>query len=350
MSEIRKPILDVLNGRKPSRVPFWLMRQAGRYLPEYRQLRSEAGSFLNLVYNPKLAAEVTVQPLRRFGMDGAILFSDILIVPHALGQSLAFETGEGPRLDPVTSDENLSKLDISKVEAHTSPIFETVQTVRSQLSSEGFHETTLIGFCGSPWTVACYMVEGKGSKDFASVRKIANDNPAFFQKLIDIVVEASCVYLSGQIRAGAEVIQLFDSWSGLLNEQEFQRWVIEPTIKIAAYLKKNHAGIPVIGFPRGAGKLAMTYVEQTGVNCVGLDQMADLEWAAKNLQEIVPLQGSLDPESLLAGGAKMEEDMKIIRDRIGAAPMIFNLGHGVIKETPIEHIEALRDIVRGWNL
>ena len=350
MNKIRKPILEVLNGGKPAKVPFWLMRQAGRYLPEYRALRSEAGSFLNLVYNPKLAAEVTVQPLRRFGMDAAILFSDILIVPHALGQSLAFETGEGPRLDPITNENDLSKLDLARVENHSAPIFETVQKVRSQLSSEGFHETALIGFCGSPWTVACYMVEGKGSKDFSSVRKLASEQPKFFQRLIDIVVEASCVYLSGQIKAGAEVIQLFDSWSGLLNEEEFTRWVIEPTCEITKYLKENHANTPVIGFPRGSGKLAKDYAVKTGVDCVGLDQTMDLQWVCKNLQTDLPVQGNLDPEILLAGGEKMETQMRIIRDSIGAGPMIFNLGHGVIKETPIEPIEALRDIVRGWSV
>lgn len=350
MPENRKPILDILNGRRAERVPFWLMRQAGRYLPEYRALRSEAGSFLNLVYDPDKAAEVTVQPLRRFGMDAAILFSDILVVPDALGQSVRFETGEGPRLDPLETEKDLLKLDPGKTDKIYNSVFETVSKTRDLMKAEKFHETALIGFCGSPWTVACYMVEGRGSKDFEKARHKAYADDPFFQKLIDILVESSCAYLSGQIKAGADVIQLFDSWSGLLDADGFERWVIEPTKKIRAYLKKHHPDIPVIGFPRGAGTMSIFYAQKTGVNCVGLDPSISPEWAKENLQKIVSVQGNLDPVRLLCGGKGMEETMQKIYAEIDSSRWIFNLGHGVIKETDIDSIHRLTEIVRCWKI
>lgn len=350
MSKFRKPILEVLNGEVPERVPFWLMRQAGRYLPEYRELRQTAGGFLNLVYDPEKAAEITIQPLRRFGMDAAILFSDILVVPHALGQDVTFEAGEGPRLDPITSEKDFSKLDLGKIEKACKPVYDTVGRTRQKLAEEKFDETTLIGFCGSPWTVICYMVEGRGSKDFESARRWALRDPASFQKLVDIVTEASCLYLAGQIRAGAEVIQLFESWAGLLDAEEFKRWVIAPTKKIRAYLKQNFPDIPVIGFPRGAGALMLGYVRETGVDCLGLDQMTDPLWASQNLQTLLPVQGNLDNVRLLAGGAALEEGLEKIHTAFGGRPWIFNLGHGVIKETEIAHVEKLRDIVKGWRV
>lgn len=350
MKEIRKPILDVLNGRKAERVPFWLMRQAGRYLPEYRALRSEAGSFLDLVYDPEKAAEVTVQPLRRFGMDAAILFSDILVVPDALGQSVRFETGEGPRLDPLETEKDLLKLDPDKTGKVYSRVFETVEKTCTLMKSENFDQTALIGFCGSPWTVACYMVEGKGSKDFEKARHKAYEDDGFFEKLIDLLVESSCAYLSGQIKAGAEVIQLFDSWSGLLDANGFEQWVIEPTRKIRAFLKIHHPDIPVIGFPRGAGTMLLAYAQKTGVNCVGLDPSVSPVWAKENLQKILPVQGNLDPVRLLCGGMTMEDAMKDIYSEIDKSCWIFNLGHGVIKETDIDSIHQLAKIVRSWKI
>lgn len=349
MTEKRKPIIDVLQRRTPERVPFWLMRQAGRYLPEYRALRSEAGSFLNLVYDSEKAAEVTVQPLRRFGMDAAILFSDILIVPHALGQHVTFEAGEGPRLEALSSIEDLAKLEIARVESASQPVFETVARTRALMAQEGFDETALIGFCGSPWTVICYMVEGRGSRDFEAARLWALRDPDGFQKLVDLVTEASCVYLAGQIRAGAEVIQLFESWANILDAEQFRRWIIEPTRKIRDYLRKHFPHIPVIGFPRGAGTLALDYARETMIDAIGLDQMMDPKWAAENLQTLLPVQGNLDPARLLAGAAALEDALENIRSAYGHGSFILNLGHGVIKETPVAHIEKLRDIVRGWN-
>jgi uroporphyrinogen decarboxylase len=349
MSKNRKPILEVLNGKVPERVPFWLMRQAGRYLPEYRDLRKTAGGFLDLVYDSEKAAEVTVQPIRRFGMDAAILFSDILVIPHALGQSVTFGAGEGPKLDRLMSENDFAKLDLSRVEEHCQPVFETVSRVRDKLCQEKFDETALIGFCGSPWTVICYMIEGQGSKDFEAARRWALHDPESFQKLVDIVTEASCIYLTGQIRAGAEAIQLFDSWSGLLDAGEFHKWVIAPTKKIRKYLKDNFPDIRIIGFPRGAGVLSTDYVKDTGVDCIGLDQTISPGWAVKNLQTLLPVQGNLDPIRLLCGGAALEEGLETIYKAFSGRPWIFNLGHGVIKETDISHIEKLRDITRGWK-
>ncbi len=348
MNEIRKPILDVLNKRVPERVPFWLMRQAGRYLPEYRELRNQAGSFLNLVYDPEKASEVTMQPIRRFGMDGAILFSDILVVPDALGQKVVFEAGEGPKLEALTSEADFRELDLDRIERHLAPVFETIQRTREKLRSENFGSTALIGFCGSPWTVACYMVEGSGSRDFAKTKNWARENPESFQKLINIVTAASCLYLTQQINAGVEAVQLFESHSGLLEGEEFERWIIAPTHKIGEYLKDFHADIPVIGFPRLAGMNVLDYALETLVDCVGLDQNADLAWAAKELSSHVALQGNLDPELLLAGGPALDAGLEKIYAALKGKPFILNLGHGVIKETPVEHVQRLANVVRGW--
>ncbi len=325
------------------------MRQAGRYLPEYRELRKTAGGFLDLVYDPAKAAEVTVQPLRRFGMDAAILFSDILVVPQALGQTVTFEAGEGPKLSAIRSESDFAKLDLNLIEKICSPVYETVERARAMMKAEGFDETTLIGFCGSPWTVICYMIEGGGSRDFESARHWALHNPESFQKLVDIVTEASCRYLAGQIKAGAEAIQLFDSWSGVLDAEEFKRWVIAPTKKIREYLKKNFPHIPVIGFPRGAGIMSVAYAKETGVDCLGLDQSLDPEWASQNIQTILPVQGNLDPVRLLTGGKALAEGLEKIGNAFTGRPFIFNLGHGVIKETDINNIAMLRDIVRSWT-
>jgi uroporphyrinogen decarboxylase len=348
MTKNRKPILDVLQRNQPERVPFWLMRQAGRYLPEYRALRANAGGFLDLVYAPEKAAEVTIQPLRRFGMDAAILFSDILIVPHALGQSLRFEAGEGPVLEPVCGEADLKRLSFKNFDLQCTPVYETVSRVSSMLSEEGFHETALIGFCGSPWTVICYMVEGRGSRDFEKARHWALSDPASFEKLIDIVTQASILYLTSQVKAGAEVIQLFESWGGLLDQDQFQRWVIEPTRRIVKHLKSDFPELPVIGFPRGAGTLIKDYAAKTGIDAVGLDHTVDLNWAAQNID--IPVQGNLDPVRLLAGGESLSQGMENIYGALKAKPFIFNLGHGVIKETSIENVQSLSSIVKGWTV
>lgn len=344
-----KPVLDVLERRTPSRVPFWLMRQAGRYLPEYRDIRSYTSGFWGLVYDPVKAAEVTIQPIRRFGMDAAILFSDILVVPHALGQKVEFLAGEGPKLDPIYNVDDLARLDLSLVKKHASPVYETVSRVRAMLAEEGFHETTLIGFCGSPWTVACYMVEGGGSRDFERPRRWALTDPEGFQKLIDIVMDASIEYLSGQIDAGAEAIQLFDSWAGILDPDQFSKWVIAPTKRIVSAMKEKYPHIPIIGFPRGAGTLSLAYAKETGVDCIGLDYTIDPVWAAENLCSLLTVQGNLDPARLLAGGAALEDGMAAIYGSFAGKNFIFNLGHGVIKETDIAHVEQLTKIVRSWK-
>ncbi len=350
MSEKTKPILDVLQRKKPKRVPFWLMRQAGRYLPEYRELRAKAGGFLELVYNPDFASEITMQPIRRFGMDGAILFSDILVIPQALGQKLWFETGEGPRLEALESENDLKYLDLDGIDKTLSPIYETIKLVRQKLSDENFHETTLIGFCGSPWTVACYMVQGHGGNNFDKAIAWSKEHPESFGKLINIVTAASCLYLSGQINAGVEAVQLFESHAGLLEGAEFEKWVIEPTHKIGEYLKDFHTDIPVIGFPRNAGTAALDYALETHVDCLGLDYDADLAWAAKEITPHMAIQGNLDPQLLLEGGKSMEDALEKIRVTLEGKPFIFNLGHGVIKETPVEHVEQLTKIVRGWSV
>jgi uroporphyrinogen decarboxylase len=349
MNEIRKPLLDVLQRKKPARVPFWLMRQAGRYLPEYRALRADTPSFLDLCYNPEKASEVTLQPIRRFGMDGAILFSDILVIPDALGQKVVFEAGEGPKLQALTSAMDFADLDLDRVIKHLAPVFETVKLTRAKLAAEKFDQTALIGFCGSPWTVACYMVQGHGGSNFEKATSWAKENPDSFQKLINILTAASCLYLSAQIEAGVEAVQLFESHAGLLQDDQFEKWIIEPTHKIGEYLKDFHADIPVIGFPRQAGKAALEYAQETLIDCLGLDYDADLDWAAKEITPYLPVQGNLDPALLLAGGQAMIDGLEKIRLTLNGKPFIFNLGHGVIKETPPEHVEQLTRIVRGWT-
>lgn len=350
MSETSKPLLDVLQRRKPARVPFWLMRQAGRYLPEYRALRSTTPSFLELCYSPEKASEVTMQPIRRFGMDGAILFSDILVIPDALGQKVWFEAGEGPKLQALETAIDLKELDLDRVVKHLSPVFETIKLTRGKLSSEGFDQTALIGFCGSPWTVACYMVQGHGHSNFEKAVAWAKEHPDSFQQLMNILTAASCLYLSAQIEAGVEAVQLFESHAGLLEGEAFEKWIIEPTHKIGEYLKDFHAGIPVIGFPRNGRRQTLDYALETLIDCVGLDYDVDLAWAANEIAPHLPVQGNLDPALLLAGGTAMEEALEKIRVTLQGKPFIFNLGHGVIKETPPEHVEQLTRIVRGWSV
>jgi uroporphyrinogen decarboxylase len=323
-------------------VPMWMMRQAGRYLPEYRQLRQDKGSFLDLVYDSDAAAEITLQPLKRFpGLDAAILFSDILIIPFAIGQNLTFVTGEGPRLTPTLIASDLD--DLTAYTARLDPIYETVRKVKAALQPG----KTLIGFSGSPWTVATYMVAGQGSRDQAEARRLAYADQGRFSAIIGRIEEITLEYLSGQVEAGADVLQLFDSWAGSLAPAQFEQWVIAPTSRLIAALKKRHPRVPVIGFPKGAGGKLQAYARETGVNALGLDETVDPLWAAKELPAKLPLQGNLDPLALLAGGAAQESAVKRILDAFADRPHIFNLGHGILPDTPIAHVEQLIDQVKG---
>jgi len=328
-----------------SRPPFWLMRQAGRYLPEYREVRKSAKNFLDFCYSPDLAVEVTLQPLRRFKPDAAILFSDILVIPDALGQKVEFIEGRGPVLDPVRSEDDLKILNCDGVIEHLSPVFETVSRLSRQLDNS----TALIGFAGAPWTVAVYMVEGHGGTECGIARKWAYENPEGFSRLIDILIKSTSDYLIRQIEHGAEVIQLFDSWAGVLSETQFRQWVIEPNRKIVANIRKKYPHIPVIGFPRNAGHLYQDFVKQTGVNGVSLDHGVGIDWAVDNLQPFCTLQGNLDNHALLAGGAALHGELEKIMHGFTKGPFIFNLGHGVMQFTPVEHVEYVAEFVHNWN-
>jgi uroporphyrinogen decarboxylase len=321
------------------------MRQAGRYLPEYREVRSQAPNFLDFCYTPDLAVEATLQPLRRYQPDAAILFCDILVIPDALGQQVAFVEGEGPVLEPVRSVVDLDDFDVERIDDHLAPVFETVKRLTREIPAE----TALIGFAGSPWTVAVYMVEGRGGTDGSVIRKWAGDAPEEFSRLIDILVDATSRYLSRQVEHGAEILQLFDSWSGILNQEEFDRWVIEPTREIVARLNHAFPDIPVIGFPRNSGPFYEDYVKQTGVSGVSMDQTVDLAWAAKILQPCCTVQGNLDNEILLAGGEALDRDVTRILETLSPGPFIFNLGHGVLPPTPPEHVGRVAELVRGWR-
>lgn len=337
------PLLDTLQGANLASRPIWLMRQAGRYLPEYRELRAERGGFLALVYDTDAAAEVTVQPVRRFGFDGAILFSDILIVPYAMGQDLQFLAGEGPHLCPKLVDAALNSL--TAVPERLAPIYETVAKVKAQLGPE----TTLLGFAGSPWTVATYMVAGEGSRDHHDTRAMAYRDPQAFQAIIDAITDVTIEYLSGQVEAGAEGLQLFDSWAGSLAPAQFERWVIAPNAKIAAEMQRRYPHVPVIGFPKGAGEKLAAYARETGVNAVGVDETIDPLWAARELPAGMPVQGNLDPLLLLSGGAELEAHTIRVLEAFADRPHVFNLGHGIGQFTPIEHVVQLLKIVRGWS-
>jgi uroporphyrinogen decarboxylase len=335
-------ILRVLSGERCWPPPMWLMRQAGRYLPEYRAVREKAGSFLDLCFNPELAAEVTLQPIRRFGFDAAILFSDILVVPHALGQQVSFAAGEGPRLAPVIGRDGLrivaAKIDLEALR----PVFEAIRIVRDKLS----REVALLGFCGAPWTVATYMVAGCGTPDQAPARLFAYRDPEAFAKLIDILVEASVDYLAVQLEAGVDAVQLFDTWAGVLGPDEFARWCLAPARRIVAGLRQRIPSAKIIGFPRGAGTLLKAYVESVDVDAVGLDWMIDRGFARDEIQHRRPVQGNLDPLALLAGGAALDRGTDAILELLGGGPLIFNLGHGILPETPIAHVERMIARVR----
>lgn len=335
------PLLETLKGTKQDRAPVWLMRQAGRYLPEYRALRAEKGGFLALVYDSEAAAEITLQPIRRFGFDGAILFSDILIVPHAMGQGLEFLAGEGPKLSPTLLNASLD--DFQQDFTRFDPIYETVRLTRAELSGD----VTMLGFAGSPWTVATYMIAGEGSKDQSAARLLAYRDPTRLKVILDAIVALSVTYLRGQIDAGAEAVQLFDSWAGSLAPDEFERWVIAPNAAIVTALKETHPDTPVIGFPKGAGEKLPSYARETGVDAVGLDETLDPTWADANLPSGMPVQGNFDPLLIEAGGDRLEDRARTILDSFADRPHVFNLGHGIGQHTPIEHVERLLQVVRG---
>ena len=341
-----KPLLRALGGEAVWPPPIWLMRQAGRYLPEYRAVRAGVKDFVALCTTPELAAEVTMQPIRRYRFDAAILFSDILMLPWALGHGLAFKEGEGPVLPALRDEAGVAALDPSRVADRIAPIMLTVRLVRAGLAAEGFDATTLIGFAGAPFTIACYMVEGGGSKDFAKVRSMAYGQPALFKRLIDVLTDASIEYLSAQVTAGAEALMLFDSWAGVLSAPLFRTHCVAPATRIVAALKDRHPEVPVIGFPRLAGVMIGDYAA-TGVDGVGVDTGSDIGVAAAMLPARMAVQGNLDPLAVVAGGAAMAEAVAPILSSMRGRPYIFNLGHGIVPQTPPDHVAALLETVRG---
>ena len=336
-----RKMLRVMNGETLEVPPIWLMRQAGRYLPEYRETRKTAGSFLDLCYTPEFAIEVTLQPIRRFGFDASILFSDILVIPDALGQKVDFVEGRGPVLEPVDVA-GISNLSKDRVLDHLRPVFETVKGLRSQLPDE----TTLIGFCGAPWTVATYMIAGHGTTDQAPARLFALEQPQAFQDLIDLLVEASSQYLIEQIKSGADTVQIFDSWAGTLGGDQFEKWCIAPVRAIVDNVRAEFPDLKIIGFPKGSGLLYNSYREKTGVDVIGLDWAVPMS-QAKELQKKGPVQGLLDPLRLIAGGSALDDGIDEIMETLGKGPLIFNLGHGITPQTPIAHVERLIEKVRG---
>lgn len=340
-------LVRALKGEITERIPFWFMRQAGRYLPEYKALRATTRGFLDLCFTPEKAAEVTLQPIRRFGMDGAILFSDILVIPFALGAEVRFAEGEGPIVEQTITKERISQLRIGDTEKKLAPVMETVRRVRAELPKE----KTLIGFCGSPWTVACYMLQGKRpDKKFANAVAFASAEPALMQTLIDMLVESSIIYLKAQLEAGANAIQLFDSWAGLLDGKSFDRWVIAPSEKIRAALRAEYPHIPVIGFAKGAGKNLRRYAALTGVDCIGVDQDTDMGWAiGERASPRQAVQGNLDPDLVATDRQASLAQLERLLQKFGATPCVANLGHGFIPQTPIENVEALCDRLKNFR-
>jgi len=338
-----KSLLVVLAGRRQAIPPVWMMRQAGRYLPEYRAVREKAGGFLTLCFDPDLAAEVSLQPVRRFGFDAAILFSDILVVPLALGRKVWFVEGEGPRLEPLTDAKALLSVRGEADANVLAPIYETVRRVKAALDAE----TALIGFCGAPWTVATYMIAGQGTADQAPAKNLAAREPQAFQYVIDCLVDASVDYLVKQLEAGADVVQIFDTWAGSLPVEDFERWCVQPTKRMVAKLRAKKPGARVIGFPRGAGRNIPRYVDETGVNAVSLESGIDRSFARDQIQSRVPVQGNVDPLALLEGGAALDREVDAVLEAFGAGPLIFNLGHGILPQTPIAHVERMLKRVRG---
>ncbi len=338
-----KPIIEVLAGRRQRIPPVWLMRQAGRYLPEYWEVRRRVESFLDLCFTPRLAAEVTLQPIRRFGFDAAIVFSDILVVPHALGRPVSYEIGRSPQLDPVSDAAAVASLSQELDQNVLAPVYETVKQVKAQLPES----VALLGFCGGPWTVATYMIAGRGTADQAPAREFAYRQPQEFGRLIDLLVEASVAYLARQFEAGVDAVQIFDTWAGVLSPDEFRRWCIAPTKRLVTELRRRVAHAKLIGFPRGAGASLVPYLKEVAVDAVGLDWMIDPEFAREEVQRRVPVQGNLDPIVLLAGGAALDRAVDTVLETFGGGPFIFNLGHGILPKTPIAHVEQMLRRVRG---
>ena len=336
----KRIVVDVLKGGTAFPPPIWMMRQAGRYLPEYRETRRQAGSFLDLCYNPDLAVEVTLQPIRRFGFDASILFSDILVVPHALGRDLQFEEGRGPLMTPIAPEE-IARLDGERFHVNLAPVYETVRRLRAELPGA----TTLLGFCGAPWTVATYMIAGHGTPDQAPARLFGYRHPEAMRALLDTLARHSADYLIRQIEAGADAVQIFDSWSGVLDEACFHDYCVRPVAQIVSQVRAAHPDTPIIGFPKGAGALYDGYRAATGVDALGLDWSVPLSQAAR-LQSEGGVQGNLDPLRLVAGGRALEEGIDAILDALGGGPLVFNLGHGITPEAPVEHVEAMVARVR----
>jgi uroporphyrinogen decarboxylase len=336
-----KSLLETLKGNRQDRPPIWIMRQAGRYLPEYRELRASVGSFLELCYTPALAAEVTLQPLRRFDLDAAILFSDILVIPSALGRVVTFESGEGPQLDPLTPEAAMA-LTMGDVVGKLSPVLEALDRVKSALVPG----KTMIGFCGAPWTVATYMIAGRGSPDQAAARLFALQHPAAFAHLMDVLVAASASYLVAQLRGGADVVQIFESWAANLDEAAFRTAVIDPNRRLVEAVRREIPDAVITGFPRGAGPMLAEYARTTGVSALGLDTTVPLAWADGALPRTLPVQGNLDPLRLVAGGSALESRARDIIATLATRPHVFNLGHGIVPETPIAHVERLVEIVK----
>jgi uroporphyrinogen decarboxylase len=344
-SPTTKPFLEVLSGRRQPVPPLWMMRQAGRYLPEYREVRAKAGGFLDLCFTPEFAVEVTLQPIRRFAFDAAIIFSDILVIPYALGRDVRFEVGEGPRLDPLDTPDKVGTLSSTGDFAKLEPVFEALRRVRRELDPK----IALIGFCGAPWTVATYMVAGQGTPDQAPARMMAYRHPDAFAKIIDTIVENSIEYLLGQLKAGADVLQIFDTWAGVLPPREFQRWSVEPTKRIVEGVRKKVPDAKIIGFPRGAGALLPSYVEATKVDAVSIDWAAEPSLIRNKVQSRVAVQGNLDPLVLIAGGDALDRAVDDVLSNYAAGRLIFNLGHGIQPETPIAHVEQMVKRVRTYK-
>jgi uroporphyrinogen decarboxylase len=341
-----KPVVEVLQGRQQAIPPLWLMRQAGRYLPEYRRIREQAGSFLELCFTPRLAAEVTLQPVRRFAFDAAILFSDILVVPHALGQGVSFETGEGPKLDPIVDAHGIAQLHDSIDGETLAPVYETIGYVRDTLPEN----VALLGFCGAPWTVATYMIAGRGSEDQRPARLFAYRDPIGFAQLMDILVTASADYLVRQFAAGVDAVQIFDTWAGILPPEEFERWCVEPVQRIVVHVRRAVPRARIIGFPRGAASSLARYVDQVSVDAVSLDWTIDRGFARERIQSRLPVQGNLDPLALVAGGSALDRAVDAVLAAFADRPFIFNLGHGILPETPIAHVERMVARVRGGSV
>jgi uroporphyrinogen decarboxylase len=345
MRSEEKIFIQALQGKQTSRPPIWLMRQAGRYLPEYKKIRKEAGSFLDLCFNPDFATEVTLQPIRRFGFDASILFSDILVIPHALGQKLWFAEGEGPKLEALKGEEDFERLTAANLHEVLGPVYQTVRNLRQSLPKE----TALIGFAGAPWTVASYMIEGGGTKDFMQLKKWAFGQPELFQRLIDLLVDVTADYLLKQVEAGAEALQIFDSWAGVIPAGELNRWSLDPIERIAKKVKAVYQSVPVIAFPRGVGLGYLSFAESGVIDCLSLDQGLPLPWIGSNLQNKKVVQGNLDPVSLLVGGEHLKTSVGTIIENLSGGPFVFNLGHGIIQYTNPDHVTRLVELVRGNN-